>query len=271
VVADATSDCVSALLRCLYNHRSYPVMLEPRKVLPFNLRLSGNFISHPQRIMVDIVAKGFKDGKSMIRICEGADSYMQPHEEFLSVHMPNFLQQRTSGDHIHIAPQPQEAPPADAPLRLRSRSRKRRRRKEAEAAAAAPAAAPPAPAAPEAVPLAEGNRQRRRKKKEDASGQPAEAVKEAQPALLTEEEQKKLQASVKEKLGKCQGLPSEEGTCEMLSEFMVCMLVARKAPSEVETELASFIGQEHASPVAAWFSKHVRHRYKAAAKGAGWA
>ena len=37
--------------------------------------------------------------------------------------------------------------------------------------------------------------------------------------------------------------PSDQSTCDMLSEFIVCMLVARKPPLEVETELASFLGK----------------------------
>lgn len=35
----------------------------------------------------------------------------------------------------------------------------------------------------------------------------------------------------------------------MLSEFTVCMLVARKPPLEVETELASFLGKDYAAKV----------------------
>ncbi|CAK9009137.1 Uncharacterized protein SCF082_LOCUS10188, partial [Durusdinium trenchii] len=102
---------------------------------------------------------------------------------------------------------------------------------------------------------------------------PPEAPKEvpvAQTPVLSEEEQKKLQAEVGRKLQKLDGLPSDQSTCDMLSEFTVCMLVARKPPLEVETELASFLGKDYAAKVAAWFLKHVRHHYKPAAVLAGW-
>ncbi|CAE8696469.1 unnamed protein product [Polarella glacialis] len=127
-----------------------------------------------------------------------------------------------------------------------------------------------------------GTERRRRKSKEahvkaeltDAAAslpqRNANGQKETSPPLLTEEEQHKLQGEVEKKLAKIEGLPSEQSTREMLSEFTVCMLVARKGPQEVEAELASFLGQEHAVPVAAWFMKHVRSRYKNAARGAGW-
>lgn len=91
------------------------------------------------------------------------------------------------------------------------------------------------------------------------------------PPLLSEEEQRHLQGEVLKKLNKIQGLPSDQATCDMLSEFTVCMFVARKAASEIEAELASFVGEENAGPVANWFAKHVRKHYKVAAKEAGWA
>ena len=225
-----------------------------RKAAPLQLRLGGNYIKDPQKLLNDILSKGCKDGKSLIRICTGPEPYIQEHEEYLSVYLPGFLQQRTTDT------------PAEAPAQ-QSRSRRRRRRAEAEAAATplAPAAppAPPAPAEP-----AERPRRRRKAKVEAESA----AIEVTQPALavLSEEEQKKLQGEVGKKLQKLDGLPSDQSTCEMLSEFTVCMLVARKTPQEVETELGSFLGQEYAAKVAAWFLKHVKHRYEAAAIAAGW-
>lgn len=243
------SDGLSALLRCFYNHPSYPVMQEPRKALPLHLSMGGNYIRDAQRLLDDIIAKGSKDGKALIRICQGPESYLQDHEEFLSVYLPNFLQQKSAE-----RPPPTASAPA---ITLRSRSRRRRRSRKEAAAAALPAPA---------VAPAEGHRRRRKEK-------PPEAPKEvpvAQTPVLSEEEQKKLQAEVGRKLQKLDGLPSDQSTCDMLSEFTVCMLVARKPPLEVETELASFLGKDYAAKVAAWFLKHVRHHYKPAAVLAGW-
>lgn len=277
-------DGFSGLLRCLYNHPSYPMMQEHRKAAPLQLRMSGNYIRDAQRLLDDILANGCKDGKALIRLCPSADPYVQEHEEFLSVFLPDFLQQRGTDGQLpsHSGRNGQDATATPITLRSRgrSRSRKRRRRKaEAEAAAAgAPAAPPPEVPAQAPAPAADGHRSRRRKEKhkEQPNTAAAPPVKEAPPPataqapVISEEEQKKLQAEVGKKLAKLEGLPSDQSTCDMLSEFTVCMLVARKPPAEVETELASFLGQEYAQAVAAWFVKHVRHFYKPAAKLAGW-
>eukprot|EP00931_Biecheleriopsis_adriatica_P006148 TRINITY_DN1075_c0_g2_i1.p1 TRINITY_DN1075_c0_g2~~TRINITY_DN1075_c0_g2_i1.p1 ORF type:complete len:529 (+),score=111.09 TRINITY_DN1075_c0_g2_i1:86-1672(+) len=286
---------VSALLRCLYNHRSYPVMLEHRKVLPFLLRLGGNSIRGPDRLLHDIRTKAVKDGREMIRICDSPDSYIQPHEEFLSVYMPDFLRQKSADGQLALPVSSGQGDPSSG-VRLRSRSRRRRRRKEADAtAASAPAPAPvpvasappvPAPVQAPSVPEPaerEGNRQRQRRKKEKvlAAEQPATDVLAEKTAttqdvnadktpLLTEEEQQRLQSELGKKLSKIAGLPSDQGTCSMLAEFTVCMLVAKKTREQVQSELAAFLGEEHAGPLASWFAKHVRHHYKNAAKMAGW-
>ncbi|CAE7324797.1 unnamed protein product [Symbiodinium natans] len=271
-------DGFSGLLRCLYNHPSYPMMQEHRKAAPLQLRMSGNYIRDAQRLLDDILANGCKDGKALIRLCPNADPYVQDHEEFLSVFLPDFMQQRGADGQLpsHGGANGQDA--TTTPITLRSRSRKRRRRKlEAEAAAAAKAPAP-APVEATPAPAADGHRSRRRKEKhkEQPNTAAAPPTKEPPPAataqapVISEEEQKKLQAEVGKKLAKLEELSSDQSTCDMLSEFTVCMLVARKPPTEVETELASFLGQEYAQAVATWFVKHVRHHYKPAAKLAGW-
>ena len=215
------NDGISALLRCLYNHPSYPLMQEHRKAIPLQLCVAGNYIKDAQRLLDDIQIKGSKDGKALIRICPGPEPYIQDHEEFLSVYLPDFMHQRAQA-------------PATGGITLRSRSRRRRKRKK------------------QSLPAV------------------TETPEVAQTPVLSEEEQKKLQGEVGKKLQKLDGLPSDQSTCDMLSEFTVCMLVARKPPQEVETELASFLGKEYATKVAAWFLKHVRHRYEAAAILAGW-
>ena len=266
------SDGISGLLRCLYNHPSYPMMQEHQKAVPLQLGLGGNYIKDAQGLMNDILAKGSKDGKApKIRICSSPESYLQDHEEFLSLFLAgNFLQQRGGPPGNH-------APDASA-ITVRSRSRRRQKRKAQQAQQAqqvaqaqpqpAPVAVPEAP--PPAAPAAEHGHRRRRKEKTEAKEAPQAPQAPAQVPLLSEEDHKKLQAEVGKKLQKLEGLPSDQSTCDMLSEFTVCMFVARKAPQEVETELASFLGQDYATKLAAWFMKHVRHHYKPAAVAAGW-
>lgn len=243
------------------------MMQEHRKAVPLQLGLGGNYINNPQALLNDILAKGSKDGKSSkIRICSSPESYIQEHEEFLSIFLAgNFLLQRGTGAH---PPPGTNGQGAEAAITLRSRSRRRRKRKEAAAAA------PPAPA--DEAPAAHGHSRRRRKEKEAVAPEappaaaPAAPVPPAQAPLLSEEEHQKLQGEVGKKLQKLEGLPNDQSTCDMLSEFTVCMFVARKPPQEVETELAQFLGKEYATKLAAWFMKHVRHHYKPAAALAGW-
>ncbi|CAE8614012.1 unnamed protein product [Polarella glacialis] len=330
VAANASSsmsggDSVSALIRCLYNHPSYPMMLdsghEGRKVIPFLLRFGGNFIDQPERLLEDILSRASKGGKTLIRICDSQESHLQGGDEFLSIYMPDFPSQRAvTGSMPTIEATVVEDPSGSGRTLERSRSRRvhsskarrRRHRRTATPAAAASEALLLVSSGHEGKPETEvalpatgpaqtrlvqeegsgvkepaedvpaGTERRRRKSKEahvkaeltDAAAslpqRNANGQKETSPPLLTEEEQHKLQGEVEKKLAKIEGLPSEQSTREMLSEFTVCMLVARKGPQEVEAELASFLGQEHAVPVAAWFMKHVRSRYKNAARGAGW-
>jgi len=232
---------------------------------------------HPGSLIEDILKKGMKDGRQLIRICNGPDSYVQSHEEFLSMHLPDISHQRVpNGEPAALPPTQPAVENGNAGIRLRSRSRRRRRRKEVAEVAPAPAPVPvpaPAPAPAEVPPQPE--RQRRRKKHTEPVEAPANGMANAPaddaPPLLSEEEQRQLQGDVAKKLNKIPGLPADQATCDMLSEFTVCMFVARKAASEVEVELASFLGEENAGPVANWFSKHVRKHYKNAAKEAGWA
>jgi len=102
------SDTVSALLRCLYNHGSYPLTIERGrdgiKVLPLLLRMGGNFILSPEKLLKQIRSKG---GKDHVRICASSEPYPHNGKEYLSVVLPDFLVQRQSGT-------PEAAPPAAA-------------------------------------------------------------------------------------------------------------------------------------------------------------
>jgi len=88
----ANSDAFSALLRCLYNHASYPYTVEDgkhgRKVAPLLLKAGGNMVQDPTRLVHDIETNG---GKEHVRICTTSDWYPHKSEEFLSVCLPDFF------------------------------------------------------------------------------------------------------------------------------------------------------------------------------------
>jgi len=74
---------------------------------------------------------------------------------------------------------------------------------------------------------------------------------------LTADEQQTLQQEVGEKLITFGGLPSEEATREMLSEFVVCMAVAGKGSKEILSELKAFLDEEAAATFVKWFRSRV--------------
>lgn len=88
----ANSDAFSAMLRCLYNHASYPYTVEDgkhgRKVAPLLLKAGGNMVQDPARLVHEIEAQG---GKEHMRICATSDWYPHRSEEFLSICLPDFF------------------------------------------------------------------------------------------------------------------------------------------------------------------------------------
>lgn len=74
---------------------------------------------------------------------------------------------------------------------------------------------------------------------------------------LSEEEQRYLEQDVAAQLEDTPGLPPEPGAKEMLSEFVVCLLLAHKRPSEVQKELKGFLASNTAGFVA-WLTVHLK-------------
>jgi len=74
---------------------------------------------------------------------------------------------------------------------------------------------------------------------------------------LSEEEQRYLEQDVAAQLEDTPGLPPEPGAKEMLSEFVVCLLLAHKRPSEVQDELKGFLASNTAGFVA-WLTAHLK-------------
>lgn len=101
----------------------------------------------------------------------------------------------------------------------------------------------------------------------EASGSPSRAATTtAAPAaggrsrsalVISDEDQKALQKEVGAKLASFHGLPTEDGTREMLSEFVVCMAVAGKGSDEIQRELSTFIADE-AAVFVKWFGDHIQ-------------
>lgn len=249
------SDGVSAFLRCIYNHGAYPLMLDHGglKVVPLLLKMGNNFISHPDKLLRMIRNKG---GKSHVRICSDAEPYVRGAEkEYLSVCLPDFLTQKVvgNGGNGRVAAAPVAAP---APV-----------------AAAPPVVAHAAPAAAEGKRKKdkkdkkegkEGKEKKRRKEgKEhgDAAAMPAVAALDGGNAVrFTEEEQRRLQSDIDLHLKTVGGLPGEENTRTMLSEFAVCMVVVKKSMQEIAEELVPFVGS-HAKDLTQWLERHIEGHY----------
>lgn len=311
------SDCVSALLRCFYNHASYPRAVRgsdgAMKVVPLHLRLGGNRVSHPKTLLREIEEKG---GRQHVRVCPDLQPYAPGSQEFLSIHVPDFTRQRRHGDKDGDAEASRRADEGRARAGSRSRdARRRRRRKSSEGAdekrtrrrnsgkavlkaSAAVAAAQPERWRPARSSSSNGSPAREEKSKKgpdehvQATPDKVDAVKaedgktsnsggekgitdkpaiasatvakgadgavESPPAgSIPENMQHALQREVAERLARIGGLPSEDTTREMLAEFVVCMVVARKGPREVEKELETFLGAE-ARAVADWLEAHLQ-------------
>jgi len=278
------SDPVSALLRCLYNHSSYPKIIAGHdgvaKVVPLILRLGRNRVQEPARLLKAIEVKV---GKSRLQIRPSPDVYDRRGEEFLSLCLPEFLEQ---------------APPI-----MRDRGRKRRRsrstHRRVQLTAAPGAAEPPTKtvnlekakklikkekthkkskrslvvSSPQNQELQQHLRHKPSKSQGRSSSRDAKAGSAAHqtqagddgpianiPALvIPETELRALQQEVSRKLGKYH-LPQDNSTVEDLSELVVCMASAGKGAQEIQAELAPFLG-ERSSRFVKWFGKHIQ-RYK---------
>jgi len=307
------SDVVSALLRCFYNHGAYPMTVnhgrEGMKVLPMLLRVGGNAIAHPEKLLKQIKSKG---GKEHVRVCSSAELYSHSGTEYLSVCLPDFLNQRITengqnGAFPHEAETAgaEQGPPAHpGERRKRSRSEKRdlkrRRREHGEgrrrrrttdgdrepdgplmnaggcdhSATTVVQDEPEAQAAdsPERVATISKHDHHSSRSASSDTGRDtgrdagrstglvegqviAQQEGSTQRAPPNEEEQKCLQQDVDERLKAMGGFPSKQSTREMLAEFVVCMVVARKGMSEIRTELETFLGQ-HTDAFMDWFQDH---------------
>lgn len=100
-------DAISALLRCLYNHPSYPRRVAPQELIlptdcgragrgtpdhePLMLRIAGNRVADPEGLLRIMRAKGSAD---KVRVRSDSQTYSPEGEEFLSVFLPDFARQR---------------------------------------------------------------------------------------------------------------------------------------------------------------------------------
>jgi len=275
IVADGSteSDVVSAFLRCLYNHSSYPKILDGghsgAQVLPLVVRLSGNFIRHTTSLLREIKAKGKPEH---VNIVKSPDPFPQVGCHYLCVFLPDFAKQRSSGSTSGrpALPAPIEATggqaagagamaaPAPAPER-RGHAKKEKKEKEKEK---------------KRKRSHEGERPRRRARQEAAEAPPSGAAAEdggpsAGPpaALHSEAAQRALQQEVGTRLSSIEGFPSDPATKDMLSEFVVCMVVARKGTREIQDELESFLDRASSNAFVLWLSTHMKTAYGASSPG----
>merc|ERR1711957_1075594 len=92
----------------------------------------------------------------------------------------------------------------------------------------------------------EGKEQKRHKGAVAAASAPAVAQVAEAPSepnvIFSDEDQKRLQDNIDQHLRTVGGLPGEESSRDMLAEFSVCMVVAKKSMKEIGEELAPFLG-----------------------------
>lgn len=295
IVADSHggsfNDPISGLMRCLYNHPSYPQMIKSRsgrvKVVPLTLRLGGNGVKDPARLLKAIETKV---GKHRVLIRPKPDPYEHKGEEFLSVCLPDFLEQtassskeharktkRSRSGHVHKRVQLKAGPGAKH-VEAEEKSEKIDKAKHSEKIPKSKRdkkdkklkrASPPANEEPEHWRPAADERSESEKsatsttaKQKKVKLQAADETSGAKAAalLIPESEQKALQDEISRKLGKFAALPNEDASREMLSEFVVCMAIAGKGGAEIERELVPFLAGEAANFVK-WFGKHIQ-RFK---------
>lgn len=301
------SDLISALLRCFYNHSSYPQIVTGEggmaQVLPLMLLMGGNRVKEPARLLKYIEAKG---GKKHVKILPSPDPYDHIGKEYLSVCLPTFLEQKATkrdGGRERTRRKDRSRSghgerrvtlkPALAPEPVKGVEKSEKKAKKSKRSAPEPAKteepdhwSPPRSESGEArkrdtpKPAEKKAKKSKREKERIAApaSPPARASSESPGAgrstgkastanaqsgtapSLSEEEQRNLQMEVGAKLESFGGLSKEEGSREMLSEFVVCMAVASKPNEEIHRELEAFIGDKAASDFVEWFSKHIQKR-----------
>lgn len=288
-VGSSCGDPVSALLRCLYNHPAYPQMVTSQsgriKAVPLTLRLGGNKVKEPARLLKAVQAKA---GKHRVQIRSKPDPYEQKSEEFLSVCLPDLLEQtrsssrdrtrkrrRSASAHTPKRVILKPAPGASKSLEVDVKSEKIEKEKKVEKASKSKKEkkekkvkrnSPAKKEEPEHWRPAAEHRSESENSANSAVANPKDAdicdeLGAKAPALLIpESEVKALQEEINRKIGKFAALPKEESSREMLSEFVVCMAIAGKGGKEIERELAPFLADE-AKNFVKWFGKHIQ-RFK---------
>jgi len=303
---DPGSDSVSALLRCLYNHPSYPqIVTGPggvAQVLPLTLHLGGNRVKEPAKLLKAIEAKG---GKKHVQIRPSPEPYEHVGKEYLSVCLPEFLTQQAiaeSREHkrkrkdrsrsgggqkrVVLTPAPVAARGGEKiaksakPEKLEKEKKSKKSKKDAaDAKHEEPEhwrpGSPPGAIGADVKKVSSRRGEKAKKSRRDAASPRGSAGSEGSPArgpppapeklagrpsaalVLSDAAQQTLQQEVREKLSSFEGLCSEDGTRDMLSEFVVCMAVAGKGSQEIQGELKTFLGDEAGSFVK-WFSRHIQ-------------
>mmetsp|Transcript_46863 Transcript_46863/g.85889 ORF Transcript_46863/g.85889 Transcript_46863/m.85889 type:complete len:452 (+) Transcript_46863:113-1468(+) len=235
-------DCVSALLRCLYNHSAYPVKMRTEKgvqISPLTLRLNGNFSDDQLGPMNLLDRIRDKVGSDKVRFAKDAAPYIGQSEEFLSVYLPSFHDQRQRKIDREEESSPPAAEEERAPTPPRRR-RKRRRRTEEDLPEPEPErktdseerdASPAASAEPE---------------DEDAFG-----LSKVDKLVRNPDRRQRFEEEIRGQLHDLPDLASE------LAELAVCLIVTKHKPSMVAKELEGFIG-DRSKEVTAWLQKYVR-------------
>mmetsp|Transcript_16905 Transcript_16905/g.39346 ORF Transcript_16905/g.39346 Transcript_16905/m.39346 type:complete len:444 (+) Transcript_16905:86-1417(+) len=227
-------DCVSGLLRCLYNHSAYPVKMRAEKgvqISPLTLRLHGNFSDDPLGPINLLDRIRDKAGSDKVRFSKDALPYTGESEEFLSVYLPQFHDQRPR------KLDREESPAAEEEQATRRRKKRRRRVEEDE---------------PERKPGSE-----------DRAASPAAsdsvlpdtkdsfAHSKVDKLVRDPDKRQRLEEEIRRQLHDLPDLAAE------LAELAVCLIVTKHKPSSVAKELEGFIG-DRSTEVTAWLKKYVK-------------
>eukprot|EP00403_Amphidinium_massartii_P019455 CAMPEP_0178418132 /NCGR_PEP_ID=MMETSP0689_2-20121128/24931_1 /TAXON_ID=160604 /ORGANISM="Amphidinium massartii, Strain CS-259" /LENGTH=440 /DNA_ID=CAMNT_0020039517 /DNA_START=117 /DNA_END=1440 /DNA_ORIENTATION=+ len=246
----AGNDCVSALLRCLYNHSAYPLKKQTDvgvQIAPVTLRLHGNRICDYSGLLDRIRDKV---GSTKVRFTQDERAYTGGREEFLSVFLPRFHDQRVAAGHRE---------PQDGGQLTESTSRRKRKHRASSAADEAPQPTrtkqmetPGEPAEVQVVAAGKSTvvQEAAKNDDEDSFGSSFEKyVKDLEGRKILEQEIEKHMKTLPE-------LKSTDMTAE-LAELAVSLGMAKSKPSEVSKELEGFIG-EASKKVIAWLKDRLQ-------------
>jgi len=277
-------DVVSSLLRCLYNHSKYPLSLHQGgvKILPFRLKIGGNRVADPAKLLRMIKSRG---GKTHVNILPRPDAYDKTDDkEYLSIYLCDFLDQRA------------DAPGTAAQAAPAHREKKEKKSKKNKAAEVPPeveiphaiskldakskskskekSRTPPSNAPTPVIPSQEKRKRDKKEKKEKELKKPktmpqlfaavaAAGAPEGRFAIEREDQSRLTDLLVQFFSSEDVGLGSETNA-SMVAEYTVCMLISGRHWQALAGELKTFLpeeSEEFVSTFFAWLKQTLQEQF----------